>query len=229
MSLGVEMSIFSEFKAGSMPLKNALKRKRKTLDPCKVCFMHLDLCLCSLIPSVELSTKLTLVIHHRELKRTSNTGQLALEALKNSSLKVRGLKDDPLNLTEILDPDYETLLLFPSDDAAPLTTDLIKSFTKKIHLIVPDGNWRQASKVHTRHKELEGVRRVKVMRTSVDPYHLRAESTDDGMATLQAIAYAFGAIEGEDVQNKLLKLYDEKLVRTLVGRGKLPLSAIIKS
>lgn len=205
---------------------NILNRKRKTKDPCPNCFLHLDLCLCSLIPILYLKTKISLVIHHKELKRTSNTGQLALKSLPNSTIRVRGVKETPLELGDLLTDEYETLLLFPSSDAELLTPELAQSIKKKIQIIVPDGNWRQASKVNTRYKELANIKRVKVARVGTDPYHLRAETTQDGMATLQAIAYALGAIEGEEVQNQLLKLYDEKLVRTLVGRGKLPLSSI---
>jgi DTW domain-containing protein YfiP len=141
-------------------------------------------------------------------------------------MRVRGLKENPLDLEDLITDEFETLLLFPSDDAELLTPELVRSINKKIQLIVPDGNWRQASKVNTRYKELASIRRVKVARVGKDPYHLRAETTKDGMATLQAIAYAFGATEGENIQNKLLELYDEKLVRTLIGRGVLPLSEL---
>jgi DTW domain-containing protein YfiP len=206
--------------------KNICNRKRKTKDPCPNCFLHLNLCLCSLIPVLDLKTKISLVIHHKELKRTSNTGQLALKSLSNSSMRVRGLKDFPLDLEDLLSDEYETMLLFPFDNAEILTPDFVKGIKKKIQIIVPDGNWRQASKVNTRYKELDHIKRVKVARVGIDSYHIRTETTQDGMATLQAIAYALGAIEGEEVRDQLLKLYDEKLVRTLVGRGKLPLAAI---
>jgi DTW domain-containing protein YfiP len=207
-------------------IKLERKRKRKTKDPCPNCALHLDLCLCEHIPKLDLATKVSLIIHHKELKRTSNTGQLALKSLSNSTMYVRGLKNEPIDMEQLLSDEYETLLLFPTDDAEVLTPKLVSSIDKKIQIIVPDGNWRQASKVNTRYPELENIKRVKVARVGVDPYHLRVETTQDGMATLQAIAYALGAIEGEDIQNELLKLYDEKLVRTLVGRGKLPQSAI---
>jgi len=203
-------------------------RKRKTKDPCHGCFMHKDLCFCHLIPKLNLTTKVSLIIHHRELKRTSNTGQLALRALPNSTMRIRGIKESPIDMNELLTDEYETLLLFPSDNATILTPDFLKSIKKKINLIVPDGNWRQASKVNTRYDELKNIKRVMVSRTTIDAYHLRAETTEDGMATLQAIAYALGAIEGEEVGKKLLNLYNEKLVRTLVARNKLPLSSILK-
>jgi hypothetical protein len=39
------------------------------------------------------------------------------------------------------------------------------------------------------------------------------------MATLQAIAHGLGVIEGDRVKAQLMKLYDAKVERTLIGRG----------
>ena len=195
------------------------QRQRKTKDPCPGCFLHQSLCLCSEIPKLQLRTRICLVIHRKELKRTTNTGQLALRALPNSEMKVRGTIDDQLDLTSALDPNYFPLLFYPSENAIELTPDYIAKIHKPILLIVPDGNWRQASKVNTRHPELKNIPRVMIRAKNLEDQHLRQESTDYGMATLQAIAYALGATDGEFVQNELLKLYHLKLQRTLIGRG----------
>ncbi len=64
--------------------------------------MHQQRCICHLIPKLNLKTKLTLVIHHRELKRTTNTGRLATQALVNSEMHIRGQKDEPLDLSSLL-------------------------------------------------------------------------------------------------------------------------------
>lgn len=200
----------------------SLDRKRKTKDPCLECGLHKDLCLCQLIPSLDLKTKLVLVIHHRELKRTTNTGRLALKSLTNSEMRVRGLKDQgALDLSDLLTPNYRPLLFYPSDEARELTPELAAESPLPIVLIVPDGNWRQASKVSIRHPELKTVERVKISRPNTATHHLRAEHFVEGMSTLEAIAYAIGAIEGPDVQAQLLRLYQEKLNRTLKSRGQI--------
>ena len=199
-----------------------LDRKRKTKDPCLECGLRKDLCLCSLIPSLDLKTKLVLVIHHRELKRTTNTGRLAIKSLKNSEMRIRGEKGrGPRDLTDLLTPNYRTLLFFPSDDARELTSSFISEQPLPIQLIVPDGNWRQASKVSTRHPELNNVERVKISTPNTGEHHLRVEHFDEGMSTLQAIAMAFGVIEGHEIGQKLNSLYQEKLNRTLKARGQL--------
>lgn len=205
-----------------MPQQNAekIKGKRKTQDPCEGCFLHRKLCICEFFPLLKLSTKLSLIIHSKELRRTTNTGMLAVKALANSEVFVRGLKEKPLDFEAVLDPAYRSLLFFPSDDAAELDQEFIQQSSKPIQLLVPDGNWRQASKIHYRYSELENLPRVMIKATNTATFHLRKESTAEGMATLQAIAYALGAIEGEPVQKALLDLYQLKLNRTLQGRGK---------
>jgi DTW domain-containing protein YfiP len=200
----------------------SLDRKRKTKDPCLDCGLHKNLCLCHLIPNLNLKTKLVLVIHHRELKRTSNTGRLALKTLKNSEMRIRGQKDSgPLDLSDLLTPNYRTLLFFPSDDARELTSALVSESPLPIQLIVPDGNWRQASKVSIRHPELKNLERVMFNTPNTSSHHLRAEHFEEGMSTLQAIALALAAIEGDSVGHQLLQLYQEKLSRTLKARGQI--------
>lgn len=195
------------------------KGKRKTQDPCEVCGLHKNLCICEFIPKIQTRTRLCLVIHHRELKRTSNTGQLAYHSLINSELRIRGLENQPLDLSDVMNLNFQPCLFFPSEDAAELTNEFIHQFAKPILLIVPDGNWRQASKVNTRHPEIKDIPRIKISLPNTNPHHLRAEHMPEGMATLEAIATAMGIIEGPEVKEKLMNLYQAKLKNTLHGRG----------
>lgn len=195
-------------------------RQRKTRDPCQVCFLHKDFCICDQIPNLDLKTKLSLVVHYKELKRTSNTGRLAVTALVNSEMHIRGLEQtEATDLSRLLLGDYQTLLLYPSDDSVLLNEDFISQFEKPIHLIVPDGNWRQAAKVHVRHKELKDVPRVRVTPKSQATAFLRKEHVEGGMATLEAIAQAMGVFEGPEIEKALNDLYQLKLQRTLKARG----------
>ncbi|MBK7889929.1 MAG: DTW domain-containing protein [Bdellovibrionales bacterium] len=181
--------------------------------------MHRDRCLCDLIPNIETKTRLSLVIHTKELRRTTNTGTLAAKALSNSEVLVRGKVGEPLDLKPLLTDNYRHVLFYPSDDAVELTSEFVRQSSLPIQLIVPDGNWRQAGKVHLRHPELAAVPRVAITVPNTMAFHLRAESTSFGMATLQAIAHAYGIIEGDHVKDALLRLYRAKLDRTLEGRG----------
>lgn len=196
-----------------------LLRKRKTKNPCARCSLNAKLCICKFIPTLTLKTRILLVVHAKELRRTTNTGKLTLEALPNSAMKIRGIKNEVIDLSDQLTSDYESLLYYPAEGAVELNQNFVKSITKPIQLIVPDGNWRQASKVHIRHQELRDLPRVMIKEKNTSSHHLRAESTSYGMSTLEAIAKALGIIEGPEVQAALMQLYRAKLQNTLKGRG----------
>ncbi len=194
-------------------------RKRKTRNPCEGCFLHKERCVCESIPSFNLKTKITLIIHAKELKHTTNTGQIALKALANSEMRVRGDEHKALNLSDLLSPHYRTFLFYPAESALELNSDLVNESDIPIQLIVPDGTWRQARKVHTRHPELKNIQRVMIKTPNPNKLHMRKETTENGMATLQAIACALGIIEGENVKTALMKCYLEKVTATLKARG----------
>lgn len=132
---------------------------------------------------------------------------------------VRGQLNGTKDLQSVLTPAYTSYLLYPTEDAIELADVLGSGGDKPIQLIVPDGNWRQAAKVSTRYPELNGIPRVKFSQVNVSSQHLRKEHFAEGLSTLEAIAFAFGVIEGPEVQKKLMDLYDAKLAATLTGRG----------
>jgi DTW domain-containing protein len=196
-----------------------LARKRKVTELCTICEASRTLCVCDVLPTIKLATKIALVIHHRELSRNSNTGLLALRALVNSEVRIRGEGRETLDLEDLLSADYRTYLFFPSTDAVELDRALVAQDPRPIQLIVPDGTWRQARKILFRHPELKELPRVKISTPNNSAFQLRAQSRPERMATLQAVAHALGVIEGDPVQAQLMKLYHIKIERTLAGRG----------
>ena len=182
-------------------------------------------CICDALPALALATRICLVIHTNELKKSSNTGRLALRALANSEMRVRGELGAALDLSDLLSARYRTFLFYPSKDAQELNSDLLEEDARPIQLIVPDGSWRQAGKMLYRHPELKHIPRVKLGAAAAPKYYMRAQHRPEGMATLQAIAHALGIIEGAAVEAALLKLYDAKIERTLMAKGSRGLGA----
>lgn len=198
-----------------LPLVGIGKAKKR----CSVCGASLTFCMCAEVPRLALRTKVVLVIHHRELSRSSNTGLLAHQSLVNSDLRIRGEGRETLDLTNLLSPDYRALLFYPSEDALELTRELVGHDSRPIQLIVPDGTWRQARKIHVRHPELEHIPRVKISAPNHGIFQMRAQSRPERMATLQAIACALRVIEGDLVAAQLMNLYHSRVDRTLRARG----------
>jgi DTW domain-containing protein YfiP len=183
--------------------------------------MHLSLCVCTLIPRLVTRTRLLLVIHRAEDRKPTNTGRLAAECLVNSEVVVRGHEEadrGPLRILEGSRP----ILLFPAEDAVPLST-LAEAIDGPVTLIVPDGNWRQASKVRAR---VPGLKRVPCATLPASPerpsvYRLRSEAHAHGLATIEAIARALGILEGPEVERALEVPFRAMVERTLWARGDL--------
>jgi tRNA-uridine aminocarboxypropyltransferase len=191
----------------------------KAKQRCSLCGASLTLCMCAEVPRLDLRTKVSLVIHHRELSRSSNTGLLAHQSLVNSDVRIRGESREALDLSGLLSPEYRSLLFYPSADALDLDEELVCRDSRPIQLIVPDGTWRQARKIHLRHPELKNIPRVKISTPDRGTFQLRAQSRPERMATLQAIACALRIIEGDLVAARLMKLYHARVDRTLRARG----------
>ena len=134
-------------------------------------------------------------------------------------MHIRGLGRQKMDLSHLLSENFETLLFYPSPDAVELDDSFVRQIKKPVQLIVPDGNWRQASKVASRHLEFKTLPRIKITTKNLSLYHLRKETTAEGMATLQAIACALKFFEGDKVYQSLINLYEAKLQQTLKGRG----------
>jgi DTW domain-containing protein YfiP len=87
-------------------------------------------------------------------------------------------------------------------------------------LIVPDGSWRQARKAVVREPDLASAR--KVMLPAGGPpseYQLRAEPDEQSVCTYEAVARAFGVLEGAQVQVELERLFRVMVGRSLWARG----------
>lgn len=199
-----------------------MSRRENAAFRCRVCRMLGRLCVCPLIPDPPLvtRTRVVLLVHRVEMTKSTNTGRIAAACLANSEVIVRGHKgkpSEPLAWSEAVQP----LLLFPFEDARPIA-DVARTLDgRPVVLIVPDGTWRQASKVRRRVPGLADTPCVSVPGDARLPYRLRAEAHAHGLSTIEAIARAMAILEGEHVQRALETVFRSMVERTLWTRGEL--------
>lgn len=191
-----------------------MSRRDNAERRCEQCKMHASLCVCDLIPKLSTRTRLVLVIHRSEDRKPTNTGRLAAACLTNSAVVVRGHEGDaePLPIAE----GSRVLLLFPAPDAIPLRE---LGPVGPVTLVVPDGNWRQASKVRKRVAGLADATCVTLPAGEPSAYRLRAEAHAHGLATLEAIARALEILEGPAVRQAMEAPFRAMVERTLWSRG----------
>lgn len=183
---------------------------------CEICRIHHLLCFCDETPKLNLATKVIVLMHKAESKLPSNTARLATRSLVHSELRVRGLENAPLDLSDV---DEESFVLYPSDTAIELSENLVKTLSKPITLIVPDGSWSQAKSTMKREDVLKKLRKVKLPKGELSQYHLRSEPTEESVSTFEAIERALTIIHGKNDTEELRKVFKMMVERTLWAKS----------
>lgn len=193
--------------------------------------MYATLCICPLIPTLAARSRLVLLVHYREARKPTNTGQLAARCLPGSHVAIVGDRDRPLALP-LIPAGERAVLLYPADDAVPLgevARDAART-GERITVVVPDGNWRQAAKMSRRVPGLDALPRVTLEDPTPTAYQLRSEPQAGGLATLEAIARAWRILEGDAgpaIEAAMLAVFRVMVTRTLWLRGALPASQVV--
>lgn len=185
---------------------------------CDRCRQHTGLCLCDALPRLDNRTRVLVVMHRAEDRKSTNTGRLAAHCLARSAVFVRGDRDaEPLDLP--LADGSTPLLLFPHEDAEEL--DARHLALGPVTLVVPDGNWRQASRMRRRVRGLSSLRCVRVPRGEPSRYRLRRSAREDNLSTLEAIARALAFFDSPALGAALEDVHQRAVDRMLWVRGDL--------
>ncbi|MEZ4743491.1 MAG: tRNA-uridine aminocarboxypropyltransferase [Bdellovibrionota bacterium] len=200
------------------------------MPKCSDCHMLQPLCLCQEFVKIANKAKLVLLIHRSELHKTSNSGRLACSSLKNQEMHIVGDEVKPVNWQDLYLSDYENLLLFPSEEARVLSDEYVETLQKPVRLIVLDGNWGQATRMHRRIKKANiAFKHVTLPRGNPSEYRLRtAPERPQGLSTLEAIARALSILDGDkNIMSHLMQIFRIMVTRNLFARGKLSRDKVI--
>lgn len=169
-------------------------------------------CLCSLIPSIASRTSILILQHPSEAGHALNTARLAALGLVNAQLRIGEVFEDlPL------DDGLDSYLLFPGDNAAPLTD--LAATAKPLRLIIPDGTWRKARKLLHLNPRLASLPRVALPEGLTSRYRLRKTSMPGALSTLEAIVVALTALESNGRFDALLRPFDALINAQIEAMG----------
>lgn len=183
-------------------------RRGSNLRRCPRCRINEKHCFCFAFKALEIESTVSLIVHVRELKLTSNTAQFIREMLPtNSHFDVRGHVEGPLDLAPVMARPGRPLFLYPNESAQELGDDFKARHPGPYHLIVPDGNWHQARKVYQREPLLKDVPTVKLPSGIIGEYALRKAPQPSYVSTFEAVAHALGVLESEKVRDELMTFF----------------------
>jgi DTW domain-containing protein YfiP len=201
--------------------------------------MHRTLCICRLLPRLETRTRVVLLLHQLEARKPTNTGLVAARCLVNSAVVYRGREPDDARagaslaaqaarIAAAIPANTRAAFLFPHPTATPLA-DFAREGAP-VTLVVPDGTWRQAAHTRARFAPALGLPCVSfaapAQAAPAVGGRLRAARAPDQLATLEALAFALGALEGPPIEAALLHVFRVMTDRTLWSNGRLPREAV---
>jgi DTW domain-containing protein YfiP len=181
---------------------------------------------CAHAPRVATRTPVLVVVHVHDRGRTSNTARLLALAVRNATLLGHGDRAGPADPAAHLPAGTTPLVLFPGHGAQPLTPDLVAGLPSPPALVVPDGNWRQASGMVRRLPLLAAAEKVSLPVREFAGPALRRNPEGHRMSTYEAVAQALAVLEGEEVAGPLRDFYRRAVDRMLLVRGRLRLGDV---
>jgi DTW domain-containing protein YfiP len=165
-------------------------------------------CVCSYLRPFDIQTKISLIVHVRELKLTSNTAQFAEKMLPHhAEVVIRGRVNETFDSAPVLQKEGRPLFLYPHEDAEELNEVFKLKYPGPYHLIIPDGNWQQARKVRQREEGFKNLMAVKLPAGITAEYGLRKALHAEWVSTYEAMAHALGILESPEVRDRLMEFF----------------------
>jgi DTW domain-containing protein YfiP len=163
-------------------------------ENCRRCLRPTDLCLCAELAPAPARTRVVILQHPREARLAICSAWLARLALQNAELH-QGVDLDAHPRVREVCADPGAVLLFPGPEAAPAA---LRAGSPPSLLVVVDGTWRQAERMIERSRLLSALPRLSVVPDGGEGYgDLRREPEAHCLSTLEAIALALSALEGD--------------------------------
>ncbi|MGB4599751.1 MAG: tRNA-uridine aminocarboxypropyltransferase [Trichlorobacter sp.] len=142
--------------------------------------------------------KITLLTHFKELPKPSNTGRLVLEVLGEAAEQIRWERiTPPARLLEEITAGGVALLYPGGADAAGSDLAGIRQ------IIIIDGTWHEARKIHQRSPYLQQVRRVSLQPSSKSRYNLRKNQKELGLCTAECVIEILRSIGNHATADRL--------------------------
>jgi len=197
---------------------NAFRRGHAAPPRCPGCGLRVPACLCATIVPHPARTRVVLITHHAERRKSTNTGRLVARAIEGAEVRVRGERDaEPRPAL----PEGRLLLLFPHPEARVLTADDARG--APVVLLVPDGTWNQARRILRRDPDARAAEPVMLPPGAPSRYGLRRAPREGTVSTLEAVARALAVLEpdGEAIERALMAILDTFVERSDRAAGRM--------
>lgn len=171
--------------------------KRKT---CAGCAQPEATCLCDYLGQTNHKTKVWIIQCDKETKSAKNTANL-LPKLSSHIYLIQDTDIEAMTAlkNKFLNRQPQVAILFPTPEANSINH--CKNTAPKLlpsDLILIDGTWRKAKRFILENDWLNHFQKLKLSAAYPSGYHIRKTSIENGLSTLEAVAYALYELESID-------------------------------
>lgn len=146
---------------------------------CDTCHVLKERCFCNEMPKLEINIDFILLMHEKEPKKRSNTGQLILNMFpRNSEVMLWERIYPNERLIEMIDLG-EAVLVYPTEEASE-EIEVGKTY------ILIDGTWQQSKKIFNKSPYLHRAKKVAIKRSKPTQYELRRSYKEGTLSTAEA-------------------------------------------
>lgn len=191
------------------------------LNHCSSCSLTIPLCLCSQIKQYNSKMAVNILIHAKEFSKTSNSARLAKLSVEQVNLFVFGEFTQnigrPMDWSQVCKGENPAILF-------PRGQHILGENFKQIPdpLIIPDGNWSQATKMAAKLKIMRpDIPFVSFSHQEKSCYKLRTHPKLDYLSTFEAMACALSVYDGQELKTKLMENFHLFVKNSLQMRGHL--------
>ncbi len=173
---------------------------------CEVCTRALKGCICKFTTTTANTTPVTILRHPSEVKSLKGTVQLLALSLEDIQL----YDGEVFEKEDILKPNLENILVFPSDESVNLKEFVAtEQLDNKKHFIFIDGTWKKAYKILQLNPYLKDITHINLQLDSDSPYAQVRKQKDGGFSTLEAVVNTLKAFEGDEEYKSLEKSFEQ--------------------
>lgn len=205
-----------------------------SLKRCDRCQLGKDHCICQQLISERSGCDLILIMHRNELLKPSNSGRLIADTLPdNTDAYIWSRTDtDPELLQRLDQAGQQCLLVFPPKEDDPqqrLSSPEVKAKLEqdwrdqKITLILLDGTWKQARKIHAKSDYLKNIPILMLCEQDIadcaGQYAMRKAHTPSLSSTCEAAIIALNAIGENQASQALLENFTSFNNAYVASRG----------
>jgi len=174
---------------------------------CPKCNYPIKTCLCLYIKPVKHETEIIVLQHPSEVNNKKNTIRVLSLLTDNIQVFVGESEDDFIQVKSLLNQaDTNYFLLYPSEQAKTWDEFIVEKnnktkggddkTSKKTVLVVLDGSWKKAKKIHLCNSWLKNIPNLTLNSARKTNYGIRKSSVELGLSSIEAIAFAL-----EDIEN----------------------------